>query len=164
MSTSALRPPTVHDAPTAPVPPASPGPCPAVGDRAVARFLTGVAVTLLPLLAALVTFELGWPLLGANTWSAAVAVIAGWTVASAGWLCLRRWPAGAVLTVIGAPAVVLAVAAAVGWLSPAGLVLWGPLSTVLAVPLVMPVQPVSSDRRPPGSTRGADDPFPTPTA
>ena len=152
MRTATLRPPTVHGAPTAPaatVPLAAPGPSPTSSDRTVARFLTGVAVTLLPLLAAVVAFELGWPLLGANTWSAAIAVVTGWTVANAGWLRLRRWPAGAVLTVIGAPAVVLAVAAAVGWLSPAGLVLWGPLSTVLAVPLVMPAQPMSSDSRPP---------------
>jgi hypothetical protein len=130
------------------LPPAAPGPTPTSSYRTVGRFLTGVAVTLLPLLAAVVALELGWPLLGANTWLAAIAVVTGWTVVNAGWLCLRRWPAGAVLTVIGAPAVVLAVAAAVGWLSPTGLVLWGPLSTVLAVPLVMPAQPVSSDSRP----------------
>jgi len=115
---------------------------PAGADPAV-RFLTDVAVALLPLLAAAAALQLGWPLLEAETWPAVAAVAAGWALAGAGWLRRRRWPSDAVLAVLGVPAAVLAAPAAAGWLSPAGLVLWGPVSTVLAIALSMAAQPLA---------------------
>jgi hypothetical protein len=48
-----------------------------------------------------------------------------------------------VLAMLGAPAAVLAAPAALGWLSPSGLVLWGPVSTVLAVALALAAQPLA---------------------
>ena len=48
--------------------------------------------------------------------------------ATAAWLSRCGWSAGAVLVMSAAPAVL---PAAPGRLSPAGLVLWGPVSTVL---------------------------------
>ncbi|MGY1711578.1 hypothetical protein ACI8AC_18925 [Geodermatophilus sp. SYSU D00758] len=74
----------------------------------------------------------------------------GWTLVAAGWLRRRGWPDGAVLVAPGAPAAVLAGPAALGWLSSAGLVLWGPVSTVLVVALVMAAQPPAPDAPPAG--------------
>ncbi len=152
MSPATLRHPAVHDAHAASVPTMRTAPSaatPAVrDDRTMARFLIGVSVTLLPLLVAVVALQLGWARLGANIWSVAGAVVTAWALAGAGWLWWRGWPAGAVLTVIGAPVVVLAGPAALGWLFPAGLVLWGPVSTVLAVAVAMPAQPLARSGRP----------------
>ncbi|MGY1631036.1 hypothetical protein ACI784_04895 [Geodermatophilus sp. SYSU D01186] len=159
MSPATLRCPAVHDASVAPVWTTRPAPsaAPAVrGDRTMARFLIGVSVTLLPLLAAVVALQLGWSRFGATTWPAAAAVVTGWALAGTGWLWCRGWPAGAVLTVIGAPVVVLAGPAALGWLSPAGLVLWGPVTTVLAVAVAIPVQPLTPSG-PPSATAPAHD-------
>ena len=102
-----------------------------------------MSVTLLPLLAAVTALQFGWLWLGANTWPAAGAVVTGWALAGAGWLWCRGWPASGVLTVIAVPAVVLAGPVALGWLSPAGLVLWGPVTTVLAVAVAMAAQPLA---------------------
>jgi hypothetical protein len=131
MSTATLLPPTAQ---------ASPAP---TTDAAAARFLTGWAATLLPLLVALVALEFAWPLLDAYSWPVAAAIVAGWALAAASWLRRRSWPARTVLTVLGAPAAVLSGPAALGWLSPSGLVLWGPVSAVLAVALAMAAQPLT---------------------
>jgi len=131
MSTSTLLSPTVQAAP-------APG-----TDAPAARFLIGWAATLLPLLAAMVALGLGWLLLDASTWPAAAAGAIGWALAAAGWLRRRGWLVRAVLAVLGAPAVVLAGPAALGWLSPGGLVLWGPVSTVLAAGLALAAQPLT---------------------
>jgi hypothetical protein len=135
MTTVTLPPPTIQSTPASTV-------------SAAARFLTSWAVTLLPLLAAVVALELGWPLLDADTWPAVAAVVAGWALAAAGWLRRRGWPVRASLEVLGAPAAVLAGPAALGWLSPSGLVLWGPVSTVLAVALAMAAQPPALSGQP----------------
>jgi hypothetical protein len=112
----------------------------------VTRLLTGWAVTLLPLLAAVVALELLWSLPAEVSWLATAAVVAGWALGGAGWLCHRRWPAGAMLSVIAGPAVVLALPGVLGELSSSGLVLWGPVSTVLAAALAMTVQPRLTSR------------------
>ncbi|MGK5171966.1 hypothetical protein [Geodermatophilus sp. CPCC 205761] len=121
----------------------SPTTAPAAGaDVTAARFLAGLAVTLLPLLAAVIALELGWQAFAGDAWPVAGAVAVGWALGGAAWLCRRGWRTGAVLVVTGAPAAVLAGPAALGWLSPAGLVLWGPVSTVLAAALVMAADPL----------------------
>jgi hypothetical protein len=129
--------------------------------------LVHVAGTLLPLLAAVLALQLWVPESGVGTWPAAGAVVAGWAAAVAGWLRVRGWRAGAVLAAVGAPAAVLAGSAVIGWLSPAGLVLWGPVSTLLAVAQVVPARPAAPvgptpDRCPasgrPASERPADRP------
>ncbi len=48
--------------------------------------------------------------------------------------------------VIAAPAAVLAGLGALGWLTPAGLVLWGPVATVLAAAPAMAAQPPAPER------------------
>jgi hypothetical protein len=113
-------------------------PVPAAGaPTAVRTFLLRYVTTLLPLLTALFPLDLGWELLGGGSWPAAAAVVTGWTVAVAAWVRRCDWPAGVVLAAGAAPAAVLAPPAALGWLSPAGLVLWGPVSTVLAGAVAM---------------------------
>lgn len=134
MPTATLLPPTV---------PA--GPAPGSPHAAAVSFLTGWATTLLPLLAAVAALGLGWSLLGGTTWLGAGAGVAGWALMAAGWLSHRGWRAGAVVAALGAPVAVLAGPAALGWLSPAGAVLWGPVSAVLTVALAMAAQPLTPD-------------------
>jgi hypothetical protein len=55
-----------------------------------------------------------------------------------------------VAAVIAAPAAALTVAAAAGWLSLVGLVLWGPVSTVLTVALAMAADPLRTRPAPDG--------------
>jgi len=135
-----------------------PGP-PASGSSAAVRFVTAFGATLLPLVAAVVALELAWSSSAAGTWPAAGAVVTGWALATAGWLHCRGWAAGAVLAVLAAPAAVLAAAAAAGWLTPAGLVLWGPVSTVLAAALAMAASPPI--RPPPAPDRPEEFPMTT---
>ena len=144
MSTATLLPTSVHDADVAAATPPARHGRPAVdgGSAAVRAFLAHYSVTLLPLLAALVALEFGWELAAGTTWAAAAAAETGWALAVAGWLRMRGWRPSAVLLVTWAPAAVLAAPLAVGWLSPAGLVLWGPVSTVLAAALVMAADPL----------------------
>jgi len=131
---------------SATLPPTRPSTPPATGHPAAVRtFLTGFAGMLLPLLAAVVGLELFWQLLAGITWPAAGAVVTGWALAGAWWLSRRGWQVGTVLAATGAPAAVLAGPAALGWLSPAGLVLWGPISTVLAAALGMAAQPLAPE-------------------
>jgi hypothetical protein len=136
MSTATIPPATAHPVPTAP---------PAAGDpSAVRTLLVGYGVELLPLLVALLALEFGWERIADGTWAAASAAMTGWALAIAGWLRSRGRRACTVLTVTCTPAAVLAATLPVGWLSPAGLVLWGPVSTVLTVALTMAVQPPAS--------------------
>ena len=113
--------------------------------------------TLLPLIAALSALQLGGLLLvdGADTlaggWPVAVVVAAGWALAVAVWLRHRGWVTVTVVTAVAAPVAVLALPAGVGWLSPAGLLLWGPVSTVLAVLAV--ARPPTALPLPPARTR-----------
>ncbi|MGY1985706.1 hypothetical protein ACI792_05720 [Blastococcus sp. SYSU DS0669] len=132
MPTAILLPPTV---------PARPAP--GSHHAGVVQFLTGWATTLLPLLVAVTGLELGWSLLGGTTWLVAGAGVVGWALFAAGWLLHRDWHAGAVVAALGAPVAVLAGPAALGWLAPAGAVLWGPVSAVLTVALAMAAQPLT---------------------
>ncbi len=108
---------------TATAPAAVERPLPAPGDSSAIRvFLARYGATLLPLLTALVALQLGWQMVTGSTWTAAVT--AGWALAVAAWLRCRGWHVGTVLTVTGAPAVLMVALAGPG-LSPAGLVLGG---------------------------------------
>jgi hypothetical protein len=139
MSTATISPATGH--PAAPGYPAATDPPAAADCPTVRSLLIGYGVTLLPLLVGLVALELGWELSAASTWVPAAAAVTGWALAVAGWLRLRGWEACTALTVIGTPAAVLAAPLAVGWLFPAGLVLWGPFATVLTAALALTAQP-----------------------
>ncbi|MGR6965815.1 hypothetical protein ACU610_15250 [Geodermatophilus sp. URMC 61] len=117
------------------------------GSSAGRVFLTRYSVTLLPLLATGVGLQLGWGMVTDPSWAAAAAVTAGWTLAVAAWLHQVGWQAGTVRTVTWTPAAALA---GPGWLSPDGLVLWGSVSTVLAVALAMATRtPAPADAQPP---------------
>ncbi len=133
MSTATAARPTTHLAAAEPNPTADP--------PAVRTLLVGYAVTLVPLLVGLAALELGWALTAGSTWATAVAAVSGWALAVAGWLRLRGWRTRPVLTVLSTAAAVLAAPLAVGWLSRAGLVLWGPVTTVLTVALPLAEQP-----------------------
>ena len=100
------------------------------------QFLTGYAWTLLVPVLALAGPLAGWALLPVAGWPAAVAAVTGWSLLAVGWLRRRRWPVARahVVTWVG-PATLLAPPAALGLLSADGLVLWGPVSAVLAVAL-----------------------------
>ncbi len=142
MSTATVPPPTVHRVPA--------GPSPAVGDASAARaFLIRYGATLLPLLVALVVLQCGWQLFADDTWASAAAAVTGWALASVGWLRRRGWRTRTALAVPGVPAVVLAGPIALGWLSSAGLVLWSPVSTVLAVAVVTAERPLPPPTSPP---------------
>jgi hypothetical protein len=139
------RQPAVH--PGRPMPPR------AAGDSSAARaFLTHYTGTLLPLAAALVALQLGCQLLAGSAgtlgrpWPVAVAAVCGWAFAVAAWLHRRGWRTGTLINVVCAPAAVLAAPAAAGWLSPDGLLLWGPGSTVLGVALGLAAQPLAMGR------------------
>ncbi len=88
----------------------------------------------------MLALEFGWGLFGGSSWPTTAAAVTGWALAVAAWLRHCNWSAGAVLATSAAPAAVLALPATVGWLSPAGLVLWGPVSTLLAAALAMATQ------------------------
>jgi len=131
-----------------PVPDSSaPGP-PASAPSAAAAFLTGFGATLLPLVAGVVALGPAWSSSAVQTWPVAGAVVAGWALAAAGWLHSRGWAPGAVLAVLGVPAAVLAGTAALGWLAPGGLVLWGPVGAVLTTALAMTVHPSTPTAHP----------------
>ncbi|MGY1641258.1 hypothetical protein ACI782_09015 [Geodermatophilus sp. SYSU D00703] len=119
-----------------------PSPLPAGGAPTAAHlFVIRYSATLLPLLVAVVALELGWHRLAGDSWAAALALVTGWVPAVAAWLHRRGWRAGTVLAVVGLPLGVPAGSAAVDGLSPAGLALWGPVGTVLAVALAMVTRP-----------------------
>jgi hypothetical protein len=90
--------------------------------------VAGVAVLLTGWALATPVLPTGWPV--------AVAAAAGWSLAVVAWLRHREWPAApAHLAAWAAPAALLAPLSALGWLSADGLILWGPISAVLAVAL-----------------------------
>jgi hypothetical protein len=148
MSTAPLLPTSVHDADVAAATlPARHGrPAGNGGSAAVRAFLAHYSGTLLPLLAAVTGLEVGWQMYAADTWPAAAAVVTGWALVTAAWLHRRDWQPGTVRAVIAAPAAVLAGLGALGWLAPAGLVLWGPVATVLAAAPAMAAQPPAPER------------------
>jgi hypothetical protein len=96
-----------------------------------------VRALLVPLVV-LVALPVGWTLTGAVGWPVAVAAVAVGSAVSAVWLHRRGWPVGLVHVVSwAAPAAVLAPLAVLGELTADGLVLWGPMTTVLAVALAL---------------------------
>ncbi|ADB76465.1 hypothetical protein [Geodermatophilus obscurus] len=148
MSTATLLPTSVHDADVAAATlPARHGrPAGTGGSAAVRAFLAHYSGTLLPLLAAVTGLEVGWQMYAADTGPAAAAVVTGWALVTAAWLHRRGWQPGTVRAVIAAPAAVLAGLGALGWLAPAGLVVWGPVATVLAAAPAMAAQPPAPER------------------
>jgi hypothetical protein len=92
----------------------------------------------------LVTWELAstasW--VEANPWPAAVAATTGWALAVVIWLHRRAWRPATIHSVTWvAPAALLAPLSGSTWLSPDGLVVWAPVTTVLAAAVVMATQP-----------------------
>jgi hypothetical protein len=112
---------------------------PDVGVRAV---LTNYAATGLVPLLGLVALLTGWTLSAADGWPAAVAAVGTFAAGTAAWLRRRTWSPGLVHPVTwGAPAALLLPSAAAGLLSADGLVLWAPMTTVLAVWLTLTYEP-----------------------
>ena len=100
--------------------------------------LSAWARTLLVPVIALVALPVGWTLSGAGGWPVAIAGAASASAVSAGWLHLRGWsPAHVHVVTWAGPAAVLAPLAVLGELTADGLVLWGPMTTVLAVALAL---------------------------
>jgi hypothetical protein len=106
--------------------------------------LGGYARTLLVPLIGLVVLPVAWTLTASAGWPAAVAGVAAAGASSAASLFRRAWPPALVhLVTWAAPAAVLAPLAVLGELSPDGLVLWGPVTTVLAVCLALTGRPAT---------------------
>jgi hypothetical protein len=104
--------------------------------------LSAWARTLLVPVIALVGLQVGWTLSGAGGWPVALAAVAAGSAVTAIWLHLCRWsPAVLHLVTWAAPAAVLAPLAVLGELTADGLVLWGPMTTVLAVALALTRRP-----------------------
>ena len=131
-----LAPPAAQ--PPAPASPPSTRPNATAGPTML-QFLAGYARILLVPLAGVAVLLTGWALatpVVTSGWPAAVAAAAGWSLAVVAWLRHREWPAAtAHLAAWAAPAALLAPLSALGWLSADGLILWGPISAVLAVAL-----------------------------
>jgi|1186.fasta_scaffold979819_2 hypothetical protein len=110
-----------------------------------APFLAGWARLLLVPAAGLAAVLTAWTLAaptGPDGWPLALSVAAGWSLATVFWLRHRGWSrAAAHLTGWMAPAALLVPMAALGRLSPAGLVVWGPTSAVLAIALAVLYSP-----------------------
>ena len=100
------------------------------------------ARTLLVPVVVLVALPVGWTLAAAGGWPVALAAVAAGSAVSAIWLRFHGWEA-ALLHLVSwvAPAAVLAPPAALGELSADGLVLWGPVTTVLALCLALTGRP-----------------------
>ena len=115
-------------------------------------FLLGYLHTLTVLLGGLALLLFGWNWASSTTWAAghpwpaAVAATTGWALGVAGWLLHRRGWHGARLHAVSwaAPVAVLVPLTWPGWLSPDGLLLWAPLTTVLAVALATTLTPTVS--------------------
>ncbi|NYJ07055.1 hypothetical protein [Petropleomorpha daqingensis] len=106
--------------------------------------LTGWVRALLVPVIALVALPVGWTLSGAAGWPVAIAAVAAAGVLSATWLRMRGWsPAPVHLVTWAAPVAVLAPLAALGELTADGLVLWAPMTTVLAVSLALTRRPAT---------------------
>lgn len=114
----------------------------------VPAFLAGYALLLLAPLLGLVAGLTGWFLTTGSGWPAGVAAVAAVAMSNGLWLHRRAWaPALTHLVTWAAPTVVLAPMAALGSLSPDGLVLWAPVATLLAVALAVSQDPrLASDQ------------------
>ena len=143
MSTSTRAPDST--APSATAAPADPRP--GAGESLPLRaFLVRYTGTLLPLSAVLVLVSLVGRLLADRAevpgWPVAVAAAGGWALAVTAWLRRRGWGASLLAAVVAGPVALLAGSAAAGWLAPSGLLLWGPVSTLIAVALALAAQPM----------------------
>jgi hypothetical protein len=114
----------------------------------LARFARTLAVVLLSMAALL----LGWNLVSGTDWTSshpwltATAATTGWVLAAAVWLSRRGWRRGPVHVVTwAAPTIGLLPLVWLGWLTPDGLVLWGPVSTLFAVAFAMAADPMGVD-------------------
>jgi hypothetical protein len=96
--------------------------------------------TLAALLIGIAALLLGWDLtsgtewVSSHQWLTAITATTGWVLAVAGWVCRGGWPRGTLNVVAWTtPALLLLPLAWLGWLSPDGLILWVPVSTLFAV-------------------------------
>jgi hypothetical protein len=115
-------------------------------------FLARFARTLAVLLLSMAALLLGWNLVSGTDWASshpwltATAATTGWVLAVAVWLRRRGWRRGPVHVVTwAAPTVGLLPLVWLGWLTPDGLILWGPVSTLFAVALAMAADPIGVD-------------------
>src|SRR3954469_15495755 len=134
--TRSLAPPAAR--PPAPATPPSTRPNATAGPT-MRQFLGGYARILLVPFSGMAVLLTGWSLatpVVTTGWPAAVASAAGWSLAVVAGLRPREGPAATThLAAWAAPAALLAPLSALGWLSADGLILWGPISAVLAVAL-----------------------------
>lgn len=146
---------------TTTAPPLPPTTSPAASAGQTPRaFLAGFVQSLLMPLLGLAALLAGWSLTAVTGWPAATAAVAGWSVGAAAWLRHRGWPAVmAHLVAWAAPTALVAPLWGPGWLSPAGLVVWGPVSALLAIALAAVYDPrliatpgSRPDRTPPART------------
>ena len=126
---------------------------PSAARPAPARaFLARFARTLSVLLLSMAALLLGWSLASGTEWASshqwltATAATTGGGLAVAVWLRRSGWRRGTVHAVTWAsPTVVLLPLVWLGWLTPDGLVLWGPVSTLFAVAFAMVADPMGVD-------------------
>ncbi len=126
---------------------------PSAARSAPARaFLGRFAWTLAVLLLGMTALLLGWNLASGTDWASshpwltATAATTIWVLAAAVWLRRRGWRRRPVHAVTWtAPAAGLLPLVCLGWLTPDGLVLWGPVSTLFAVALAMAADPMRVD-------------------
>ena len=117
-------------------------------EVSVRAVLANYAITLLVPLVGLVVLLRGWTITAADGWPAAVAAVGIFAGGSAAWLHRRAWsPALVQLVTCAAPAALLVPSAALGLLSADGLVLWAPVTTVLAVCLTLTREPLPVNGR-----------------
>ena len=133
-----------------PAGPSSPVPTSSGADDppSIRRFVAGFIATLFWLVIGWATLLVAWELLAdgvvmaGHRWAWAAAAATAW--GSAVGICLSRrgWRGSAVHGVAwGGPAAVLAMPAAAGWVSPDGLVLGVPVTSILASALAMSAGP-----------------------
>lgn len=125
-----------------PAPVGHPTPPAAGVTPAPSRFLAGYALTLMVPLVGMAALLTSWTVASATGLPAATAATVGWSMTIVVWLRRRGWPPVlAHLASWAGPAALLALLAELGWLSAGGLVLWEPVSAVLAVALVSAYRP-----------------------
>ena len=116
-------------------------------DASVLAVLRNYAGSLVVPLLGLVALPTWWTVTASGGWPAAVAAVTTWAAGSAAWLRRRAWsPALVHLVSWVAPAGLSISSVALGLLSADGLVLWAPMTTVLAVCLVLTHQPLRGRR------------------
>jgi hypothetical protein len=118
------------------------------GPTSVRSFLVGYLCTLTVLLGGQALLLSGSSRAASTTWAtdhpwpAAVAATTAWALGVAAWLHRRGWHAARLHAVSwAAPIAIVAPLTWLGWVSPAGLLLWAPLTTILAVALATSFAP-----------------------